>query len=58
MNHELKKYIQNISQRYQQYQKQQQQEYFDREREGFRQKQAKNVKKIYEEVSDSEPEEQ
>ena len=30
-NTELKKYIENIKQRYQQYQKQPQQEYFDRE---------------------------
>ena len=41
----LKKYIENIKQRYQQYQKQHQQEYFNREREYFRQKQPKNIKK-------------
>ena len=40
-NTELKQYIENIKQRYQQYQKQQQQEYFDKEREHFRQKQPK-----------------
>ena len=56
-NIELKKYIENIKQRYQRYQKQQQQEYFDKEREYFRQKQPKKYKKIvYEEESDSEPE--
>ena len=44
-NTELKQYIENIKQRYQQYQKQQQQEYFDKKREHFRQKQPKNVKK-------------
>ena len=31
-NTELKQYIENIKQRYQHYQKQQQQEYFDREK--------------------------
>ena len=55
-NIELKKYVENIKQRYQQYQKRQQQEYFDKEREYFRQKQPKKYKKVvYEEESDSEP---
>ena len=50
--------VENIKQRYQQYQEQQQQEYFDREREYFRKKQPKKYKKVvYEEESDSEPEE-
>ena len=40
-NTELKKYVENIKQRYQQYQEQQQQEYFDTEREYFRKKQPK-----------------
>ena len=56
-NTELKQYIEYIKQRYQQYQKQQQQEYFDRERECFRQKQPKKHKKVmYDEESDSKPE--
>ena len=57
-NTELKKYIENIKQRYQTVsKKQQQQEYFDREKEYFRQKQPKKYKKvIYKEESDSEPE--
>ena len=33
--------MENIKQRYKQYQKQQQQEYFDKERQHFRQKQPK-----------------
>ena len=37
-NNELKIYIENITQIYQQYQKQQQQDYFNWEREYFRQK--------------------
>ena len=58
-NTELKQYIENIKQRYQQYQEQQQQEYFDKEREHFRQKQPKKYKKVvYEKESDSEPEEE
>ena len=57
-NTELKQHIENIKQSYQQRQKQQLQEYFDREREYFRQKQPKKHKKIvHEEESDSEPEE-
>ena len=56
-NTELKKYVENIKQRYEQYQKQQHQEYFHSEREYFRQKQSrKHLKVIYEEESDSEPE--
>ena len=56
-NIKLKKYIENMKRRYQQYQKWQQQEYFDKEREYFRQKQPKKYKKVvYEEESDSEPE--
>ena len=56
-NTELKKYVENIKQRYEQYQKQQQQEYFHSERDYFRQKQSrKHLKVIYEEESDSEPE--
>ena len=56
-NAELKKYVENIKQRYEQYQNQQHQEYFHSEREYFRQKQSrKHLKVIYEEESDSEPE--
>ena len=56
-NSDLKQYIEKLKQRYQQHQKQQQQEYFDREREYFRQKQPKKYKKVvHEEESDSEPE--
>ena len=55
-NTELKKYVENIKQRFQQYQKQQQ-EYFNREREDFRQKQPKKYKKVvHQEESASEPE--
>ena len=39
-NSELKKYVENIKQRYQQYQKQQQEDFY-REKEYFRQKQPK-----------------
>ena len=54
-NTELKKYVENIKQRFQRYQKQQ--EYFNREREDFRQKQPKKYKNlVYEEESASEPE--
>ena len=42
-NIELKIYVENIKQRYQQHQNQQQQEYFGREREYFRQKQQKKI---------------
>ena len=55
-NTQLKKYVENIKQRFQQYQKQQQ-EYFNREREDFRQKQPKKYKKVvHQEESASEPE--
>ena len=55
-NTELKKYVENIKQRFQQYQKQQQ-EYFNWEREDFRQKQPKKYKKVvHQEESASEPE--
>ena len=53
-NTELKKYIENVKQRHQQYQKKKkkklkkkQQEYFDREKEYFRQSNQKNIKKLY-----------
>ena len=53
----MKKYIENIKQRYQLYQKQQQEEYFDREREYFSKKQLEKYKKVmYKEESESEPE--
>ena len=56
-NQELKKYIENIKVRYQQYQQQQQQKYIGREREYFRERQPKRNKKVvYEEEPDSEPE--
>ena len=59
-NQELKKFIENIKIRYQQYQQQQQQKYLDREREYFskeRERQPKRYKKVvYEEEPDSEPE--
>ena len=45
-NNDLKKYVKNIKQRYQKYQKQQQHKYFDKEREYFKQKQPKNIKKL------------
>ena len=58
-NIELKKYIENFKQKYQQSHKQQQQEYLNRKGEYFRQKEPKKYKKvIYEEESDSEPEEE
>ena len=44
-NSELKKYVENIKQRYQQYQKQQQEDIY-REKEYFRQKQPKKYKKV------------
>ena len=44
-NSELKKYVENIKQRYQQYQKQQQEDFY-REKEYFRQKQPKKYKKV------------
>ena len=52
-NSELKKYVENIKQRYQQYQKQQQEDIY-REKEYFRQKQPKKYKKvIYKEQSEN-----
>ena len=45
-NQELKKYIENIKVRYQQYQQQQQQKYIDREKEYFRERQPKRYKKF------------
>ena len=59
-NQELKKYIENIKIRYQQYQQQQHQKYLDREREYFskeRERQPKWYKKVvYKEQPDSKPE--
>ena len=56
-NQELKKYIENIKVRYQQYQQQQQQKYIDRKKEYFREREPKRYKKfVYEEEPDSEPE--
>ena len=45
-NKELRKYIENIKERYQQYQEQQQQDYFEREKEYFRQKPQRNIKNL------------
>ena len=44
-NGDLEQYVENIKQRYQQYQKHQQLEYFHKEREYFRQKQPQKYKK-------------
>ena len=59
-NQELKRFIENIKIRYQQYQQQQQQKYLDREREYFskeRERQPKWYKKVvYKEQPDSKPE--
>ena len=56
-NKELKNYIENIKQGYNQYQQQQQAQYIQRERNYYIEKQPKKYKKvIYEEEHDSEPE--
>ena len=54
---ELKNYIENIKQRYNQYQQQQQARYIERERDYYTENQPKKYKKvIQEEELDSEPE--
>ena len=56
-NKELRNYIENIKQGYNQYQQQQQAQYIERERNYYTEKQPKKYKKvIYEEEHDSEPE--
>ena len=56
-NQEHRKYIENIKIRYQQYQQRQQQQYIDREREYYKERQQqKNIKVIYQGKPDSKPE--
>ena len=56
-NKELKAYIQNIKQRFQEYQQQQQARFFRKSKKLLRKREPKSYKKVvYEEEPDSEPE--